>query len=207
MSLAILMVLSLVSVPTFANNESKEKVQAFQTNGVIEGENQNTHFSNMSDDELLEEMERLENEKIQLQSDGSKASVDYTVELEFYKKERKQTGYRVAGNQPPNGVNFGSSGGAFGYIDGNSSSAISLTFGVSGYLISFNIGVGDKAADGVGGYSINADPNKFVKLYVNKTVEATTYKRYKVYHINGYREAYGYTTTSPVTYDISFSVR
>lgn len=160
-----------------------------------------------SDDEILKELEKLENEKIKILNNKTRTNIGYTVKLEFYRNEYKSTGYKVAGNQPIAGTNFGNSGGAFGYIDGNGTSPVSMSFGVSGYGISANIGVGNKASAGVNGFTINAPANQYVKLYVNKKVKAITYKRYKVYHINGYKEPYGYTTSEPQTYSLTFDVR
>lgn len=163
--------------------------------------------SQKSDEDILKEMEKIENDELLEQAQKTRTTPAYTVELEFYRNEFKSTGFRVAGNQPEKGVNFGSGGGAFGYIDGNNASVVSMSFGVSGYGISASVGVGNRAAAGVNGYKINAPANQFVKLYVNKTVKVITYKRYKVYKINGYKEAYGYTTSMPTSYSLSFDVR
>lgn len=120
--------------------------------------------------------------------------------------KKKWTGFRVAGGQPANGTNFGKNGGAFGYKDGNDYSNISLSFGISAYGFSVSVGVGKKENAGVSGYHINAPKNKSVKLYVNKEVKVTTYKRYKVHRMNGYKEPYGYIHSDPLTTSLKFDV-
>lgn len=192
------MVLGLVSVSSKIGAE--DKILTKETRVVYVD-------SDKSDEELLKEMERIENEKVQAQANRTRSSVGYTVKLEFYRNEYKSTGLKVAGNQPAGGTNFGSGGGAFGYTDGTAHGAVSMSFGVSGYHLSASIGVGTRQKAGVNGYSIRAPKNKFVKLYVNKTVRAVTYKRYKIHNSNGYKEAYGYTTAWPTTYSLSFSVK
>ncbi|TDW13107.1 hypothetical protein EDD63_15013 [Breznakia blatticola] len=202
--IAILCVISLGFVMIPNNVKAHEKLAV----PVVTEETQRVYVdSDMSDEELLKEMERIENEKVQAQAAKTRSSTGYTVKLEFYRNEYRKTGIKVCGNQPDGGTNFGDTGGAFGYQDGSAHGAVSMSFGLSGYMTSASVGVGTKQAAGVNGIYVNAPPNKAVKLYVNKTVRAVTYKRYKVYNINGVKEPYGYTTSWPSTYYLDFSVR
>lgn len=204
-NIAFLLIFSFVFLSFRAPINAKEKfalesIEGQQTQVFLLNNNQN-------DEETLKEMERVENEKIQSASSKARTSVYYDIKLEFYRYEYKQTGYKLAGNQDPGGVNFGKDGGAFGYSDNNSVSPVSMSFGVSGYGISASVGVGRKEKAGVNGYNINAPANRYVKLYVNRTVRAITYKRYKVWRHNGVKEPYGYTTSLPTTYNSAFDVR
>lgn len=194
--------LSIVTLPNSVKAQENIDVEEFgeyETNIIYVD-------SEISDEELLQEMERIENERVQAQAKKTKSNVGYTVKLEYYIAEVKSTGWVVAGNQTTGGTNFGSQGGAFGYTEGNGYSVKSISFGVSGYGISASLGVGTKQSAGVGGYTVNAPANKYVKLYVNKSFKAVTYKRYKVYNINGYKEAYGHTTSWPTHYSTALKV-
>lgn len=161
----------------------------------------------MSDQELLEEMERLENAKEKAAAMRTRSNLGYTVKLEYYTDVDRDTGFKVAGGQPSGGTNFGSSGGSFGYTDGNGSYPTSISFGISGYGVSFSVGVGSKASAGVNGYNINAPKNKAVKLYVNKTARVTIYKRYKIITTTGQKVDYGYAHTAPRTHALKFQVK
>ena len=187
--IAFISILTLTSVTI-------EKVLASEENFTTK------NVYNLETPSIQEELELLEQ-----QENNQNQSRSYNVVLEPVKTEYKWTGMRLAGNQPANGTNFGSNGGAFGYRDGNGNNPVSLSFGVSGGFASFSIGVGTKENAGVNGYYITAPANKFVKLYVNKQIKVITYKRYKVYHINGYKEPYGYTHSQPSVSSLSFSVQ
>lgn len=141
-----------------------------------------------------------------IHDNNTRTSPEYTVELVEVGSSSQWTGFKLAGNQPSKGVNFGSTGGAFGYKDGNNYSPISMSFGVSAFLGSVSVGFGTMEKAGVGGYTINAPSNRFVKLYVNKKVRVITYKRYKVYKINGYKESYGYVNGSSNVESLEFKV-
>lgn len=190
-----IMVIVFISILTLTSG-NVEKVLASQENFTTQVV---YNLETASAQEELELLEQYENNQNQARS--------YNIVLEPVKTEYKWTGLRLAGNQPVNGTNFGASGGAFGYKDGNGNSPVSLSFGVSGGFANFSIGVGTKENAGVNGYYISAPANKFVKLYVNKQIKVTTYKRYKVYHINGYKEPYGYTHSQPSVSSLSFSVQ
>lgn len=98
----------------------------------------------------------------------------------------------VANGQPAGGTSFGSTGGAFGYTDSQTSSlkSLSISFKVFG-ILSTGIGLGAATSSGVGQYIFNAPANVYVKLYIYKRMMATLYKNYRTHRTSNITEYLG----------------
>lgn len=153
--------------------------------------NENIYYTGYSDDELREAQEDAVRKQYQSESNLRSTSWDYHSTKISSKVADKATYMGEARGQNSGGTNFGQYGGAFGYTDRTSGSgSFSISFKVYGPL-SVSMGLGSATTNGVGTYSFNAPANKYVKLYIYKTMQATLFKNYRTNRTTGVTEYLG----------------
>ena len=151
----------------------------------------NIYYTNYSEDELREAQEDIVRTQYESESSFRSTSWDYHSTKISSAVATNATYMGEAHGQNLGGTNFGEHGGSFGYTDRTTGSgSLSISFKVYG-ILSVSMGLGAATTNGVGTYSFNAPKNKYVKLYIYKTMQAHLFKNYRTHRTTGVTEYLG----------------